>query len=95
MATVRMGRLLEKELEIAAKKVGITKPRFIIDAVERALERKDPFELLLKLQADEEQRTDPVVAEAFRAYEQPYDTVTSRKLLLKRLKEKHRVGRAG
>ena len=40
--SVRMDPLLEKELELAAKRKGITKSQFIVEAVERALGRKDP-----------------------------------------------------
>lgn len=40
--SVRMDPLLEKELEQAARRQGITKSQFIIDAVQRALGRKDP-----------------------------------------------------
>lgn len=40
--SVRMDPLMEKELELAAKRQGITKSQFIIGAVERALGRKDP-----------------------------------------------------
>ena len=35
--SVRMDPLLEKELELAASRQGVTKSQFIIDAVERAL----------------------------------------------------------
>ena len=51
--SVRMDPLLERELELAAKRRGITKSQFIIDAVERALGRKNPYELMLALQAQE------------------------------------------
>lgn len=44
--SVRMDPLMEKELELAAKRQGITKSQFIIDAVERALGRRDPLALL-------------------------------------------------
>lgn len=44
--SVRMDPLLEKELEMAAKRHGVTKSQFVIDAVERALGHKDPFQLL-------------------------------------------------
>ena len=44
--SVRMDPLLEKELELAAKRQGITKSQFIVDAVERALGHKDPYQLL-------------------------------------------------
>lgn len=48
--SVRMDPLLEQELEAAAKRQGVTKSQFIIDAVERALGRRDPYRLLLKVQ---------------------------------------------
>lgn len=95
VTSVRMEPLLEKELEVAAKKLGITKSQFIIDAVERALGRKNPFELMMKIKAEEQARADPAVEKAYRGYEQPYETVASRKALVKRLKEKHRAGSAG
>ena len=37
--SVRMSPLLEKELELAAQRKGVTKSQFIIEAVERALGR--------------------------------------------------------
>ena len=43
--SVRMDPLLEKELELAARRQGVTKSQFIIGAVERALGRKDPAQL--------------------------------------------------
>lgn len=43
--SVRMDPLMEKELELAAKRRGVTKSQFIIEAVERALGRKDPATL--------------------------------------------------
>lgn len=47
--SVRMDPLMEKELEQAAKRRGITKSQFIIEAVERALGRNHPGELYLKV----------------------------------------------
>lgn len=47
--SVRMDPLLEKEMEQAAKRRGITKSQFIVEAVERALGRKNPGELYLKV----------------------------------------------
>lgn len=44
--SVRMDPLLEKELELAAKRQGLTKSQFIIAAVERALGKRDPLQLL-------------------------------------------------
>lgn len=43
--SVRMEPLLERELEQAARRQGVTKSQFIIAAVERALGRKDPAQL--------------------------------------------------
>lgn len=51
--SVRLEPLLEKELELAAKRQGVTKSQFIISALEKALGRKDPYQLLLKIQAEE------------------------------------------
>jgi len=47
--SVRMDPLIEKELERTAKRQGISKSQFIIDAVERALGRKDPAALYRKV----------------------------------------------
>ncbi|WP_198970307.1 ribbon-helix-helix domain-containing protein [Xylophilus sp. ASV27] len=43
--SVRMDPLLEKELELAARRQGVTKSQFIVEAVERALGRKNPAAL--------------------------------------------------
>lgn len=43
--SVRMNPLLEKELEQAARRRGITKSQFIVEAVERALGQKNPGEI--------------------------------------------------
>ena len=50
--SVRLEPLLEKELELTAKRLGVSKSQFIISALERALGRKNPYELLLKVQAE-------------------------------------------
>jgi RHH-type rel operon transcriptional repressor/antitoxin RelB len=50
--SVRLEPLLEKELELAAKRLGVTKSQFIVSALERALGRQDPYALWLKLQAE-------------------------------------------
>ncbi|NCP55977.1 MAG: ribbon-helix-helix protein, CopG family [Rhodoferax sp.] len=47
--SVRMDPLLEKELAQAAKRRGITKSQFIVEAVERALGRNNPGEIYLKV----------------------------------------------
>ena len=50
--SVRLEPLLEKELELTAKRMGVTKSQFIVSALERALGRKNPYDLLLKVQAE-------------------------------------------
>jgi RHH-type rel operon transcriptional repressor/antitoxin RelB len=50
--SVRLEPLLEKELELAAKRLGVTKSQFIVSALEQALGRQNPYELLLKVQAE-------------------------------------------
>ena len=50
--SVRMDPLLEKQLELAAQRKGVTKSQFIIDAVERALGHKNPYDLMLQVQAE-------------------------------------------
>lgn len=50
--SVRMDPLLEMELDLAAKRQGITKSQFIIGAVERALGRKDPAALYQEMMED-------------------------------------------
>lgn len=50
--SVRLDPLMEKELEISAKQQGITKSQFIIAALERALGRKDPYQLMLAAKAE-------------------------------------------
>jgi hypothetical protein len=97
--SVRMDPLMEKELELAAKRKGVTKSQFIIDAVERALGRKDPYALMQKLIAEEEQRAygpqaaphEKRAAEAFEGHEQSYETDASRAQLLEYLKRKHGI----
>ncbi|MFT4099545.1 MAG: hypothetical protein QM674_00625 [Burkholderiaceae bacterium] len=52
--SVRMDPLMEKALELAAKRQGITKSQFIIEAVERALGRKDPAALYRQVMQEAE-----------------------------------------
>jgi predicted DNA-binding protein len=47
--SVRLEPLLERELEQAARKHGVTKSKFIVDLIERALGHKDPYALLLEI----------------------------------------------
>jgi RHH-type rel operon transcriptional repressor/antitoxin RelB len=95
--SVRMDPLLERELEFAAQRQGITKSQFIVQAVERALGRKNPYELMMKLKVEEEQgRYGPLPAIASAApADSSYDTEASRARMLDALKAKHGVGGAG
>ena len=86
--SVRMDPLLEIELQQAAERQGITKSQFIIAAVERALGRKNPYELMVALQAEEPRA-------AYEATQQPYDSVPSRAAMRRKLKAKHDAGSAG
>lgn len=90
--SVRMDPLLEKELEQAARRKGVTKSQFIVDAVERALGRKNPYELMLALKAEEERAEYKGLAKAFKGEEIPYDTDASREAIVKKLKAKHGGG---
>jgi RHH-type rel operon transcriptional repressor/antitoxin RelB len=92
--SVRMDSLLEKELELTAKRLGLTKSQFIINAVERALGRKNPYDLMVSLKA-QEAGADHAVAQAFKDAEQPYETDASRDALIAKLKEKHSGSSAG
>ncbi len=50
--SVRMEPVLEKQLELAAKRKGVTKSQFIIDAVRHALGHQDPYALFLQVRAE-------------------------------------------
>lgn len=89
--SVRMNPLLEKELELAAQRLGLTKSQFIIDAVERALGRKNSYDLMVALKAEEERGVYGVPATAAPA-EVPYDTHASREALIRKLRMKHGLG---
>ena len=99
--SVQMDPLLERELEAAAKRKGITKSQFIIEAVRYSLGRKNPFELMVSLKAEEERMAcgpdaspaDRAVAKAYEGYEQPYDTDASRAQLIAKLQSKHAIDR--
>jgi RHH-type rel operon transcriptional repressor/antitoxin RelB len=84
-----MDPLLERELEAAAKRKGMTKSQFIIDAVERSLGRKNPYDLMMALKAEENRPDYQAVAKAYEGVEQAYDTDASRVQLLDQLKAKH------
>jgi RHH-type rel operon transcriptional repressor/antitoxin RelB len=89
-----MDPLLEKQLELAAQRQGITKSQFIIDAVERALGGKNPYVLMLQAKAEMAQDSRSAgLAQAFVAeHTQPYDTERSRADLIAKLRAKHDIG---
>ena len=91
---VRMNPRLEKELELAAQSKGITKSQFIIDAVEHALGRKDPYQLLLQVRAEMDQdQQNPAVNDAHGATAAtPYDIGRTRAALIAQLRAKHGLG---
>lgn len=92
--SVRMDPLLEKELHAAAKRRGITKSQFIVEAVERALGRKDPYALMVKLVAEAEAGTYGPVPTPAQSREISYDTSKSKQAITAKLRAKHGLGRA-
>jgi len=92
--SVRMDPLLEGELEQAAQRQGITKSQFIIAAVERALGRKNPYELMLALKAEEPGKPYRSGKRAA-ARDAPYETSVAKAALRGKLKIKHGAGSAG
>ncbi len=96
--SVRMNPLLEKELELAAKRRGITKSQFIIEAVERSLGRKDPYQLMVALQAEEARGVYAVAPEgrATGEFNYPVDGAdAARAAIARKLKAKHGGGGTG
>ncbi|MDD2808734.1 hypothetical protein [Rhodoferax sp.] len=89
--SVRMDPLMEKELEQAAKRRGITKSQFIIEAVERALGRNNPGELYLKVMQEmaEYRVSQPVEATA------ASEANAQKSTLRAKLRAKHELESAG
>ena len=95
--SVRMNPLLEKELELAAKRRGITKSQFIIEAVERSLGRKDPYALMLALQVEEARGVYAVTrdGQGSSEFNYPVDGAkAARAAIVRKLKTKHGGGGA-
>jgi len=90
--SVRMDPLLERQLEQAAKRQGVTKSQFIVDAVERALGRKNPYELMLALKAEEQAPEYQPVTKAYASEERAYARAAARKAIVRKLKSKHDGG---
>ena len=89
--SVRLDPLMEKELELSAKRQGITKTQFIVAALERALGRKDPYKLLLEVKS--ETALQPQAKQWQETYggegEELYDTERSRQTMIAKLRAKH------
>lgn len=91
--SVRMDPLLEKQLDLAARRKGITKSQFIVEAVQRALGQHDPYALYLQAQAEGARDSPPLqVRESFVGEELPYETEASRQALIAKLRRKHGLG---
>ena len=96
--SVRMDPLLERELELVAKRKGVTKSQFVIEAVERALGRRNPYDLMMAFKVEEERAV--YNAGALKgvndaAKEAPYEASAARDAIKQKLKGKHGVGGAG
>ena len=89
--SVRIDPILEKELELAAKRQGVTKSQFVIDAVQRALGRKNPYELLLQVQAEEARGVYGKAVEGAKGFKGPYDGDKARAFIVRKLEKKHGV----
>ena len=90
--SVRMDPLLERQLEQAAKRQGVTKSQFIVHAVERALGRKNPYELMLVLKAEEQAAAYQAVTKAYAGEERVYSRTAARQAIVRKLKSKHDGG---
>jgi predicted DNA-binding protein len=86
--SVRMNPLLENELEQAAKRQGVSKSQFVIDAVERALGRRNTYDLMMTLKAEEPRATYAVIADSL-SIEKPYSTESAKEIIHTKLKAKH------
>ena len=86
--SVRMDPLLEAELAHAAERQGVSKSQFIIAAVERALGRKNPYQLMVALKAEEPRVGYGAAADV------AYDATAAKKALRAKLKTKHGAGSA-
>ena len=91
--SVRMEPVLEKQLELAAKRKGVTKSQFIVDAVRHALGHQDPYALFLQVRA--EAQASPEYAHLEKVFEQERyqgdlgDSEAKRGYIKKKLSKKH------
>lgn len=92
--SVRLEPLLERELELTAKRLGVTKSQFIVSALERALGRKNPYELLMKVKTEVVAQEPGPPADAGDYKGDLSDTDAKRAFIRDRLRKKHGVGPA-
>jgi hypothetical protein len=84
--------LLERQLEQAAKRQGVTKSQFIVAAVERALGHKNPCELMRALKAEEKAPEYQALTKAYAGEERAYTPAAARKTIVRKLQSKHDGG---
>lgn len=93
--SVRLEPLLEKELELTAKRLGVTKSQFIVSALEKALGRKNPYELLLKVKAETAKNPAPDVPTDEGDFKGDLsDSTATRAFIREKLLKKHGIGAA-
>ena len=93
--SVRLEPLLEKELDLAAKRLGVTKSQFIISALEKALGRKNPYELLLKVKAETAHTLPPGASADEGDFKGDLSDADERRAFIReKLQKKHGIGAA-
>jgi metal-responsive CopG/Arc/MetJ family transcriptional regulator len=90
--SVRLEPMLEKELELTAKRLGVTKSQFIVSALERALGRKNPYELLLQVKAQGAMVSEPENTQGYQG--DLSDSDAMRTYISEKLSKKHGFGAA-
>jgi hypothetical protein len=90
--SARMDPLLERQLEQAARRPGVTKSQFIVAAIELALGHKNPHELMLALKAEEKAPEYRAVTKAYAGEERAYTSAAARKAIVRKLKSRHHSG---
>lgn len=86
--SVRLDPLLEKEVELAAKRQGVTKTQFVIDALHLKLGKRNAYELMQTMIAEEERRYGKHVPSPG-DFEGPYSADKARTYIRKKLEKKH------
>lgn len=91
--SVRLDPMLEKELELTAKRLGVTKSQFIVSALEKALGRRNPYELLLQIKAQGAGVQEPGLKAIDGGYQGDLaDAAATRAFIREKLSKKHGLG---